>query len=173
MPALKRLLDLVSTAAAWVAGLATVLMMLHVTADAVGRAVFNSPITGTVEIVSAYHMAALAFLPLALITRDRGHIIVELFTGWMKFRPRTLLDACVGVVTVVYTGVFAWKAVEIAVAKTAIREAKEAGTGFVQIWPSRWLVAIGFGLMAIYLVIQVARDFRAGLTAERPAEPKR
>ena len=148
-------------AVAWFAGVMTVLMMIHVTADVIGRTVFHSPIVGTVEIVSAYHMAALAFLPLALITKERGHIIVELFTDWMGFRSKKRLDAIVAIVTFVYVSVFTWKAVEIAIEKTEIREAKEAGIGFVQIWPSRWLVPIGFGLMAIYILIYIFRDFAA------------
>ncbi len=166
MRALKRILDRVTDLAAWIAGIATVLMMFHVTVDVIGRTVFNRPLTGTVEIVSAYNMAALAFLPLALITRERGHVIVELFTGWMKWRPRTLLDAAVAVVTFVYTAAFTWKAVEIAIDKTHIREAKEAGTGFVEIWPSRWLVVVGFGLMAIYILINLVSDVRSGLSDE-------
>ena len=163
---MKRLLDAVVTGAGWIAGIATILMMFHVTIDVAGRQFFGHPLTGTVEIVSAYNMIALAFLPLALIARERGHIIVELFTGWMKMRPRTLLDAFVAIITLVYTSVFTWKAIEVAIDKTEIREAKEAGIGFVEIWPARWIVAIGFGLMAIYVLVLMLRDFRTGLTGE-------
>lgn len=160
---LKRALDFAVMAAAWVAVVATILMMLHVTADVIGRSVFNSPITGTLEIVSAYNMAALSFLPLALIARERGHIIVELFTGWMKPSARNILDGLVGIITVIYVGAFTWKAFEVAIDKTIIREAKESGIGFVEIWPARWLVAIGFGLMALYVVVYAAQDLRQGL----------
>jgi len=161
---IRQALDGAATVAAWLAGIATVLMMLHVSLDVGMRYFFNAPLTGTVEIVSAYHMTALAFLPLALIARERGHIIVELFTGWMPLRPRTLLDGLAGLVTLVYTTAFAWKAVDIAIRKTGIREAKESGTGFVEIWPARWFVVAGFGLMAAMVVFVVAKDLRAGLT---------
>lgn len=164
MALLERLLSGATRFFAWVAVMATILMMLHVTADAVGRTFFNHPLVGTIEIVSAYYMAAIVFLPLALVTRERGHIIVDLFTGWMRLRSRTLLDGLVGIVTFIYTTVFAWKAVEIALTKTRIREAQEAGTGFIEIWPSRWTVVAGFTLMAIYLAIYLVRDLRAGIT---------
>lgn len=163
---LKRALDFVVMVAAWIAGIATILMMLQVTADVIGRSFFNSPITGTLEIVSAYNMAALSFLPLALIARERGHIIVELFTNWMKPTARNLLDGFVGILSAVYIGAFAWKAFEIAIAKTHLREAKEAGIGFVEIWPARWLVAIGFGLMGLYVVANMLMDFRKGLSKD-------
>ncbi|MHA6344414.1 TRAP transporter small permease [Roseivivax sp. CAU 1761] len=164
MHVVRRALDVATTVTAWIGGLAATAMMLHVTADVIGRTFFNRPLTGTVEIVSAYNMAALAFLPLALIARERGHIIVDLFTQGMKWRWRTLLDGAVGIVTFVYVAVFTWKAIEVAIDKTHIREAKEAGTGFVEIWPSRWLVVAGFGLMALYVLVFVARDLRAGVT---------
>ena len=166
MGALKALFDWIVTVLAWIAGVATFLMMLHVTADVIGRTVFNAPIVGTVEIVSAYHMAALSFLPLAYITMKREHIIVELFTGWMERRSRVRLDGCVALVTFVYVSVFTWKAIEIAIDKTAIREAKEAGVGFVEIWPSRWVVPIGFGLMSLYILIYIFRDVRFFMTGE-------
>ena len=168
MTALKKTLDLIVTAAAWVGGIATVLMMLHVTIDVAGRSLFNRPLTGTIEIVSAYHMAALSFLPLAYIARERGHIIVELFTGWMKARPRALLDGLVAIVTLVYVAAFTWKAFEVALDKTHIREAKEAGIGFVEIWPARWLVVIGFGLMAVYVAIHMVQDLRYGRGGPAP-----
>lgn len=166
MKPFKRALDMVVNAAAWIAGAATVIMMLHITADVAGRTFFSSPITGTLEIVSAYDMAALAFLPLALLARERGHIIVELFTGGLKLRTRTLIDGLVAIVTAIYIGLFTWKALEVAIDKTQIREAKEAGIGFVQIWPGRWLVAIGFGLMLIYVVLYMIKDLHGGFTGK-------
>ena len=166
MRAFIRLLDLSVLAAAWIAGIMTIVMMLQVTADVIGRTFFNHPIAGTIEIVSAYCMTALAFLPLALIARERGHIIVEVFTGRMKLRWRTLLDGFAAFVTLIYTAAFTWKAVEIAITKTGIREAKEAGIGFVEIWPARWVVAAGFGLMALCVFVQMCADLRIGLTGD-------
>lgn len=164
MSVIKRIFDRLVDAAAWIAGIATVLMMFHVTADVIGRTFFHAPLTGTLEIVANYNMAALAFLPLALIARERGHIFVELFTGWMKPNPRAILDGVVAIVTTVYIAVFTWKAFEVAVDKTRIRDAKEAGFGFVEVWPGRWLVVIGFGLMLVYVAYYMVRDLHDGAT---------
>lgn len=166
MKQLKRILDFVVNAAAWVAGAAAVIMMLHVTADVIGRTFFNAPIVGTLEIAANYYMAAIAFLPLALLARERGHIFVELFTGWMSFKPRKMLDGLVAIVTTLYMAAFTWKAFGVAVKKTQLGEAKESGLGFIQIWPGRWFVTIGFGLMLIYVVYHMVRDLRQGSTGE-------
>ncbi|MGH6925765.1 MAG: TRAP transporter small permease [Propylenella sp.] len=165
---LKRALDLTVDALTWFACVLTVLMMLHVSADVVGRYVFNSPLVGTIEIVSAYYMAGLAFLPLALITRERSHIIVELFTTWMSRRGRTLVDVIVALLSLVYVVMFTWQTTLLAIDKTGIGEAREAGTGFIPIWQSRWVVPIGFGLMAVYLLIYIVRDFRSVRTGDYP-----
>lgn len=138
------------------------LMMLHVCADVIARTVFNSPLIGTIEIVSAYYMTGLAFLPLAWITKSRGHIIVELFTSWMPKRRLALLDGVVGLVSLAYVGLFTWQVIDIAIEKTQIREAWEAATGFIPVWQSRWALPLGFGLMAVYLAINLASDFRGG-----------
>jgi TRAP-type C4-dicarboxylate transport system permease small subunit len=166
MNGLIRHLDRLVGAAAWIAGVMTVFMMLLVTADVAGRALFNHPIAGTVEIASAYCMTALAFLPLALITRERGHVVVGLFTARMKPRWRTLLDGIVAVVTLIYTATFTWRAIEIAIRKTGIREANEAGIGLVEIWPARWLVVAGFALMTLSVFVLMWRDLRAVLSGE-------
>lgn len=166
MKAVKALYDGAITAFAWIAGIATFLMMIMVTADVIGRNLFNHPITGTVEIVSNYLMVMLAFLPLALIAKERGHIIVELFTGWMKRRARTGLDAAVAVITLAYMSAFTWKAVDIALSKTRIRDAKESGAGFIEIWPSRWVVVAGFGLMTVVVAVILVRDLIAVLRDE-------
>ena len=58
---LERPIDLLS-GSRLVAGF---LMMLHVSVDVTGRYLFNRPIDGTTEIVAAYYMVLVAYLPWA------------------------------------------------------------------------------------------------------------
>ena len=67
------------------------------------------------------------------------------------------------VVTLVYVSAFTWKAIDIAQSKTRIRDAKESGAGFIEIWPARWVVVIGFGLMAVVVAVVLVKDLRAVL----------
>ncbi|MGI3165771.1 TRAP transporter small permease [Pseudooceanicola sp. 200-1SW] len=166
-------LDRVAKATTAVACIFVIIMMLHVSADVVARTFFHSPLIGTTEIVAAYYMVALAFLPIAWISRQRGHIIVELFTSHLPKRKLKALDAFAGVVTLAYVCLFVWKLFEIAIEKTHIREAWESATGFIEIWPSRWIVPAGFLFMAIYVLIQTFRDARAAITGEIPEEDER
>ncbi|MBR9766109.1 MAG: TRAP transporter small permease [Rhodobacteraceae bacterium] len=166
-------LDRVAQATTGLACIFVIIMMLHVSADVVARTFFHHPLIGTTEIVSAYYMVALAFLPIAWISRQRGHIIVELFTSHLPKRKLKALDAFAGVVTLAYVGLFVWKLFEIAIEKTHISEAWESAAGFIEIWPSRWIVPAGFLFMAIYVLIQTWRDARAAITGEIPDEQER
>lgn len=140
----------------WIAGVVMLIMMLHVVADVVGRYVFASPIDGTLEIVSGYYMVALVFLPLAYVTRKNGHIFVELFT--MRLRPSrvSLMDAAAETLAFLYVGFLAWECGVEAWRRTMDGEAWETAEGLVAIWPSRWLLPLGLGLMAICLLTRIA-----------------
>ena len=162
MHAIARIFDRIVNIFAWIGGAAAVVMMIWVTLDVTLRNVFHAPITGTLEIMSNYNMAALSFLPLAYIARERGHIIVELFTTGMKNNSRSILDGVIAIITLAYVSLFTWKAFEVALKKTEIRDAKESGFGFVEVWPARWFVVVGFGLMAVYVAFYMLRDLRRG-----------
>src|ERR1043165_5059975 len=75
MNRLLALLDIPIRLCLWAAIGAGVLMMIHVTADVAMRTLFNSPIEGTTEVVAAYSMVIVAYLPLAdaLAASARGH----------------------------------------------------------------------------------------------------
>ncbi len=55
----------------WIALLAGFLMMLHVSADVTGRFFFARPLDGTTEIVAAYYMVIVAYLPWAYLAQER------------------------------------------------------------------------------------------------------
>lgn len=157
----RRALDVLTNIFTTIACLFVIVMMLHVCADIVMRGLFHAPLFGTIEIVSAYYMVALAFLPIAWISRMRGHIIVELFTSHLAPRRIRLIDGLAGLVTLVYVATFCWQVIHTAIDKTAIGEAWESASGQIPIWPSRWLIPAGFLMMSAYVLIQVFHDLRA------------
>lgn len=160
MRKLDFLIDKSVGALMWVACFVGFLMMMHITLDVTGRVLFNSPFVGTIEIVSAYYMVAVAYLPLAYVSRGDGQIIVELFTRNM--RPRRILrtDAVVHLITSLYMLMFASFTALHAVEQTVLGEIGEMGDEFFPIWPSRWLLPIGFAVMAFYLIMRGLRDYR-------------
>ena len=161
---MKRFLDWLEIpihAFLWVGLVGGTLMMLHVTADVAGRTIFNHPIEGTTEIVSAYYMVAVAYLPWAWIARHDRHIHVDMFTIRMSPRPKFWLEIAVKIVTLLYVSLFTWRTTLRAISQTRAGEVWIAGTNYLPVWPSRWVLPIAGALMVVYLVARVTSDVAA------------
>lgn len=146
-----RLLARTSDVLGVLAGAALVLMMLHITAEVIARYVFASPLHGTVEIVSTYYMVAVVFLPLALIERVNGHIIVELLSKHFPARAQELLIAVVALVSAAFFLAFAWQTWGDALTKYEIGE-QALGTVAVTVWPTRFYIPVGCALLGVVLI---------------------
>lgn len=146
----------------WVALVAGFLMMLHVSADVTGRYFFGRPIEGTTEIVSAYYMVIVAYLPWAYLARNDTHISVDIFTRLMPVGFAHWLDVAVKVVVILYLYVFISQTGSQAINQTRIHEVWQAGTTFIPVWPSRWLPPVAASLMLIYLVVKIIDDIIKG-----------
>lgn len=138
----------------------TIVMMFHIVADVFAKYAFNSPIEGTIETVAGYYMVAVVFFPFAYVACTEGQIVVDLFTRGLSKRTVMRLDGIIAIAMFLYLAVFTWKTVEEAVLRTAQLEIWETGTSMIPIWPSRWLIPIGCGVMAAYVAYRLARDLR-------------
>ncbi len=139
--------------------LAGVLMMTHVSLDVAGRALYQ-PLIGTNEIVSGYYMILVAYLPWALVTRNDQHITVELFTRGMSPTVVAWLDVLAKILTIAYVSIFVWQTWFRALQQMAAGEALQIGAGYIDVWPSRFVLPVAGFLMVLYLVVRVARDTR-------------
>ena len=143
-------------ATAGLAVLAIVAMMAHVNADVFGRVLFDTPLPGTIEIVSHWYMVALAFLPLAYVERVDGHIDVELLAPLQPPRLRRINLAVAKLVAAGYYGLLAYVSADRALEKWAIGEYAMGSIAFV-IWPTRFFIPVGVGLLAVLLVVKSLR----------------
>lgn len=134
-----------------------VAMMAMVMLDVTLRELVSWPIPGTNEMVSYYYMVGSVFLPLALVQRERGHVMIELFTLWMPPRGRSAMDAVVLVVCAIAMILFAHAGLEKAIMMTE-RDEYRVGLTDVAVWPSRWFVPFGCGAMALVMLLQAARE---------------
>jgi TRAP-type C4-dicarboxylate transport system permease small subunit len=151
----------------WISLIAGFLMMIHVSVDVTGRTVFNRPFAGTTEIVSAWYMVAACYLPWAWLERRNSHIVAGIFENFGTPRFSFWLNVFVKIFTLIYCIVFSWQTWLRAVQQTRAGEVWEAAGGFIPVWPSRWMLPIAAGLMAIYLVLRIIRDVTRGYRPER------
>lgn len=156
MKIIAQLIDLVSTIFMVVAVIALTLMMGHVTVDVIGKYVFNAPIPVTLEMVSNYYMVAVVFLPLAAVEKVNGHIFVELIYSMLPRVGRRVLDVVAHGLALSFFFMlmrYSWV--------TAMRKFEVGefimGTYPVLVWPGRFLVPLGCGLIAALLVLRFVR----------------
>lgn len=138
-------------------GIALVAMMLHVSFDVAAKYLFHSPIKSTLDVVTYYYMVALTFLPLAAVERGGGHISVELLTQALPPRWRDRLAVLSLLVSCAFFGVLGAITLGTAIEKFHIGE-YVMGTLQLQVWPSRFFVPLGFGLIATVCLAKLVRD---------------
>jgi TRAP-type C4-dicarboxylate transport system permease small subunit len=129
------------------------LMMLHIVADVAGKYIFNSPLAGTIEVVAAYYMVSVLFLPLGEVARRRDHIYVELFTQGLKQSTQFKIDAVISALGALAVAYVSWQTALEAIDMTANGEAWETAASLITIWPSRWILPIGMGVMSVYMML--------------------
>jgi TRAP-type C4-dicarboxylate transport system permease small subunit len=146
----------------WLGLAATTLMMLHVTADVTSRYILNKPFEGTTEIVAAYYMVVVAYCPWAWIAVRDNHIVAGMFQNIGGPRFDFWLDIFVKAFTLLFLAVFAYQTFLAALRQTRVGEVWLAGTMYIPVWPSRWVLPISAGLMGIYLIVRIIVDVARG-----------
>jgi TRAP-type C4-dicarboxylate transport system permease small subunit len=164
----RRTLDWLVNALMVLGAFAIMLMMAQIALEVTLRTFFRETVPGTEEIVSTYYMIGCAFLPLAWVQRERGHVIVELFTVWMRPRAAAALDGVVTLLCAAAVAVFFYASLTKAIAMTIEGEMLIAMID-VTVWPSRWIVPVGLGTMLLYMVLHGIADLVwAAKGGERP-----
>jgi TRAP-type C4-dicarboxylate transport system permease small subunit len=83
-------------------------MMMLVTADVAGRALFNAPVRGSFEVLT-FLLAILVFASLPLVTWDEKHITVSLFDRWIPTPARRALDVALSVLSTLVVAVITYR----------------------------------------------------------------
>ena len=159
-------LSTLAKAASFIGTLCVIAMMLHVTADVIGRYVFNAPIAGTIVVVANYYMVLLVFLAIGVAEEKRAHISVEFVTDMMPLRVQNGFSIFSGILTTAVIGILMVAGYKEAIKKTNIGATMEQGSKMIEIWQSYWAIPVGAGLMvliAAYRVIVTVTGQRSGL----------
>lgn len=140
---LSRLTDLTTV----IGALGIALMMIHITLDVVLRYLFDWPLPGTIAIVSYYYMVIAAFVPLAFAEQKGAHISVEVATERM---PAWIQNHLAGWANLLSAAIFAMLTARSwgeAMSKMEIGASIVQGETSIVLWPTYFILPIGFGLM--------------------------
>jgi TRAP-type C4-dicarboxylate transport system permease small subunit len=81
----------VSAALLVIGGIPLIIMMAVVTANSLGRAIFKTPVTGTIEIAGLAGVIVVA-AAVGFTARERANVAVDLLLSRLKPRARRILD---------------------------------------------------------------------------------
>jgi TRAP-type C4-dicarboxylate transport system permease small subunit len=166
MFAIGRFLAFLSKSATVIGTICIVLMMLHVTADVIGRFVFNMPLQGTIVMVANYYMVILVFIAIGVAEEKRAHISVEFLTDMMPIKMQKAFLLLSGVLTVWVVTILMIGGYSEAMKKTLSGAKMEQGSQMIEVWQSYWVVPVGAALMALiaaYRVVTMVTGWRSGL----------
>ncbi len=143
----------------YVAAALAALMMVHVTLDVILSQFSAEPLPGTVDYVSYYYMVGLVFLPLPFVEFTNEHIKVDLIHGKLGPGTKTVLDMLALALSALFYGLLTWQTWIDAVEKFMVGE-RSMGMAAVTIWPGRFFLPLGAGLMVLLLLAKfIQRPF--------------
>ncbi len=151
---LRRTLGYLETALMALAGFMLMVMLATMTADAVGRYLFNKPLAGNFEFISFFAMVMLAFLALPKTYVMGGHVKLEILEPFLHKAPFRLSERLNALIALVAFGIIAVYAGAEAIEKI---EARETTIGLVQlpIYISFVSFPIGCAVLCLRLALEV------------------
>lgn len=158
---LTRIVQQIDTICAFVAEALTLLLMLLVTAEIVGRQIFGSPIPGQME-SAALSLVLILYLGLAYTQLERRHIRVEIIISRVGGKRRELLEALILSLSLIPSVMMLWATAERAKVSVLGREFVSGVISF-PVWPGRCAVAFGFALLSLTLVLQICNHVVAAI----------
>ena len=154
---MRRLLDGLYDACAWVAALGMVGVLVMVLASVLGRLLhFHLP--GT-DAYAGYTMAACGFLALAHTLKRNEHIRVTLLVGRLQGRARQRLELLALSIAVLLAGLFAWFSARLVWQSHAFNDIS-TGNDATPLWIPQLAMAAGTGVLLVAVVDEWLREWR-------------
>jgi TRAP-type C4-dicarboxylate transport system permease small subunit len=146
-----------------------------VCADVLGRALFNSPVKGTPEMVSM-SIVIICFLLAGYSVQSGGMIYTDAVSGMFGVRGLAAAQLLSAVLGILFFGLIVWGSYEPML--HAIRSGEYEGEGAlrVPVWPARIVVIIGAVLVVVSYALHAVRAIDMLITGKAagplPAPPQ-
>jgi len=154
--------DFLTLVLSFIAGVAVVALMLHVTVDVLMRGLFKKPPTGTIIFVSNYYMVLVVCLPLALVEMQKSHISVDVVTGLLPRKVRKHLYAWTLLVSASIFGLVAWASWQEAITQYNLGKFQIEGGIKFSTWYGYFAMPLGYGFGAFYMVMNFLKYLLGG-----------
>jgi TRAP-type C4-dicarboxylate transport system permease small subunit len=142
-----------------IGGIALMVMMAIVVGNSIGRALFRTPIFGTIEIAGLAGVVVVAGA-VGFTERERRNIVVDTAANRLKPRMRALVDAFTLFLSLGAVAFLFWTVFNNAIRSLTIREVTLT-TG-VLIAPFKFIWAIGIIILCLFLLQHMIEAIRKG-----------
>jgi TRAP-type C4-dicarboxylate transport system permease small subunit len=149
------------------AGAALIIFLLGflVCADIFGRALLNSPVKGTPELVSM-SIVIICFLLAGYSVQSGSMIYTDVFSSIFGVRGRALAQLLSAVLGILFFGLIIWGSYEPMLHAWLSGEYEGEGALRVPAWPARVVVVVGSVLVVISYGLRALRAARSFVTGE-------
>jgi len=134
-----------------------------VCADILGRAIFNSPVKGTPEMVSM-SIVIICFLLAGYAVQSGGMIYTDVFAGMFGVRGLAFAQLLSAVLGITFFGIIVWGSYEPTLHAIASGEYEGEGALRVPVWPARSIVVLGAALVVVSYALHALRAASALVT---------
>jgi TRAP-type C4-dicarboxylate transport system permease small subunit len=159
MRALGRIVGGLATALLIVSAIGVFLSTFVGTADVVGTQLLLRPLHGATEGITEL-MVIIVFLAVPYVQRSRANIRVELVYSRFGPRTRAALDAVAAAAGLAFFGLVFWQALDAAAFSWRVKESTMSLVR-IPIYPAKFAILVGAGLMMLQLVIDLVEGARA------------
>jgi len=149
-----------SRVAAWLSGLATLILAVIISFDVLMRYFFNQPQL-IVDEVGPYLLLVVIFGAAARTFRVGGHVRVDLVTTCLPRPARAWLRMVNLTLGIIFLAVVIWVTTQSAL--TAFRYGRVSAVLLYPLWIPMLLIPAGLFLMALSMVETLGRQIRAAL----------
>lgn len=158
LAAVRRGIDALTFLLSVVAGLILVCLMGLMVLDVTLRNTTGRPLSGLVDWIELL-LVLIVFLGIAEAQRTREHVAIDVVADAFPQRLRIASHVIGGVVGLLVVAVTAYVSTRNAVQSYSIREFRR-GLAEVPLWPGRIVLAVGFVLFGLQIIVSTAQRVR-------------
>jgi TRAP-type C4-dicarboxylate transport system permease small subunit len=155
MSRFEKIVNLLTRWLNWMAGAALIVVMVIVCANVIGRGFFETPVKGTVDIVSLLGAIVIGWA-IAYTQVVKGHIRVDLLVQRLPHRIQYILDSVIDLFGLALFALISWQTIIFAKANFEVGELSEVLK--IPITPFACVVAMGCIALALVLLIDLIKS---------------
>ena len=140
----------------WISGGLTVVMMVAVMREVVGRYFFHAPSDWSLELCG-YLLVGLAYLAAAYTELEDGHIRIDFLYGHFKEKTKTIMDIIISFIGLFWVVMVLWQGGRVAFHSLKMG-ARSADAMMWPLFPSQIVIPVGASLLALVLIGKIIKN---------------